>query len=184
MNWLKQFFSRPRRYEELSESIREHLEEKIADLMDGGMTKKQAQHTAHREFGNVTLIEERGREVWQWPTLESIWADIRFALRQLWKAPGFTCTAILTLSLGMAATLAIFEFVDSAIIRPLPYHNPSRLVQVFESIRQTPRMMFSHENYLDMERSNRVFASIAAFDVRRNFVLQDASGAQQSTAQE
>lgn len=179
MNWLKQIFSRPRRYEELSESIREHLEEKIADLMDDGMTKKQAEHTARRKFGNVTLIEERGREVWQWPTLESIWADIRFALRQLWKAPGFTCTAILTLSLGMAATLAIFEFVDSAIIRPLPYHNPSRLVQVFESIRQTPRMMFSHENYLDMERSNRVFASIAAFDVRKNFVLQDASGAQQ-----
>jgi hypothetical protein len=72
MNWLKQLFSRRRRYDELSASIREHLDEKIADLMDRGMTREEAERTAHREFGNVTRIEERSREVWQWPTLESM----------------------------------------------------------------------------------------------------------------
>lgn len=68
MNWFQQIFSRRRRYSELAESIREHLDEKIADLMDHGMSRKHAELTARREFGNVTRIEERGREVWQWPT--------------------------------------------------------------------------------------------------------------------
>jgi macrolide transport system ATP-binding/permease protein len=179
MQWLKSLFARRRRYDDLSVSIQEHLDEKIDELMDGGMSREEAARAARRAFGNVALIEERGREAWQWPTFESIWADIRFALRQLWRAPGFTLTAILTLSLGMAATLAIFQFIDSALIRPLPYAEPSRLVQVFESIRQEHRMVFSHDNYLDVQRSNRVFSSMAAWDVRRSFVLQDASGAQQ-----
>ena len=67
MGWLRQLFSRRRRYDELSESIREHLDEKIADLMDRGMTREEAERAARREFGNVTRIEERSREVWQWP---------------------------------------------------------------------------------------------------------------------
>jgi macrolide transport system ATP-binding/permease protein len=179
MNWPKSLLFRRRRYEDLSVSIQEHLDERIEELMEDGMSRQAAMQKARREFGNVALMEERGREVWQWPTLESIWADVRFALRQLWRAPGFTLTAILTLSLGMAATLAIFQFVDSALIRPLPYAEPSRLVQVFESIRQAHRMDFSHDNYLDVQRSNHVFSSMAAWDVRRNFVLQDVSGAQQ-----
>lgn len=64
------------RYDELSQSIREHLNEKIADLMDRDMTRDEAELTAKREFGNVTRIEEQSREVWQWRALESIWADI------------------------------------------------------------------------------------------------------------
>ena len=63
---------------------------------------------AKREFGNVTLIEQRSREAWQWPTTESIWADVKFASRQLRKSPGFTAAALLTLGLGIggAAVLA------------------------------------------------------------------------------
>lgn len=182
MNWLKQLFSRRRQYDELSQSIREHLNEKIADLMDRGMTREQAERTAHREFGNVTRIEERSREVWQSPKIESIWSDAAFAIRQLWKTPGFTATAFATLSLSLAAALCIFSFVDSAFFEPLPYTEPSQLVQVFESIRQAHRMSFSHDNYLDVRRLNRVFASMAAYDVRTNFVLQQPSGAQRVTA--
>ena len=64
MNWFKQLFSRHRRrYNELSESIREHLEEKIADLMADGMTPEEAERSARRAFGNARLIEERSREV-------------------------------------------------------------------------------------------------------------------------
>jgi hypothetical protein len=85
MRWLKSMFSHRRRLDELSESIREHLDEKIADLIDRGMTEEQAQQVARREFGNVTRIEERSREVWQCPTLGSIWADLKYAIRQLLK---------------------------------------------------------------------------------------------------
>ncbi len=72
MNWLTQLFARRRHYDELSESIREHLDEKIADLIDSGMTSEEAGRAARRDFGNITRIEERSREVWQWPTLESL----------------------------------------------------------------------------------------------------------------
>jgi hypothetical protein len=87
MNWIRGLFSHRRRYDELSQSIREYLDEKIADLMDRGMTRDEAERAARREFGNVTLIEQRSREVWQWPTLESIWADLRYAIRQLSRSP-------------------------------------------------------------------------------------------------
>ena len=70
MGWLRQLLSRRRRYDELSESIREHLDEEIAELMDRGMSREQAEQSARRDFGNVTLIEQRCREVWQWPGLE------------------------------------------------------------------------------------------------------------------
>jgi hypothetical protein len=89
MNWLKQLSTRRRRYNELSESIREHLEEKIADLMDRGMTREEAERTACRDFGNVTWIEERSREVWQWSTLESILSDSKYSLRQLQESSWF-----------------------------------------------------------------------------------------------
>ena len=131
MGWVEQLFARRRCYNELSQSIQEHLEEKIADLMDRGMTREEAERTTRREFGNVTLIEQRGREVWQWSRLESILADLRFGLRQFRKAPGFAVTAILVVALGIAASVTIFTFVNAALLKPLPYQAPSRLVAVF-----------------------------------------------------
>ena len=77
MGWLKEILSPRRRYNELAESIREHLEEKVEDLMEEGLSREEAMHRARREFGNATLIEERSREVWQWPRLESVWRNGR-----------------------------------------------------------------------------------------------------------
>lgn len=130
MHWPKHAFSRRRRYEELSESISEHLDEKIADLMDRGMTRAQAEQSARREFGNLTRIEERSREVWQWPTLESLWSDIGFALRQLWKSPAAAVISVLSLALGIGATTAIFSIVYCVVLRPLPYAGASRIVHI------------------------------------------------------
>jgi putative ABC transport system permease protein len=87
MNWLKQFLSRRRLYNDLSEEIREHLEERIDELVATGMSKKEAAHAARREFGNLTLMEEDSRAVWKWPTIESFFADLRFAVRTLRKLP-------------------------------------------------------------------------------------------------
>jgi len=134
MLWLKQLFPRRRRYDELSESIREHLEEKIADLMDRGMTREQAEQVAWREFGNVTRIEERSREVWQWPTIESVWADIRFAFRQFGRNRGFAITVILTIALGIGLNTAMFSVVDAVLLKPLGYRSPERLVLLSSGI--------------------------------------------------
>jgi hypothetical protein len=119
MNWLKQLFTRRRRYDELSETIREHLEEKIADLMDDGMTREEAEQAARREFGNVTLIEQRSREVWQWHTLESQWTDTKYALRRLRRAPLFTTIALITLAVAVGANTVIFSVVNGVLLKPV-----------------------------------------------------------------
>jgi macrolide transport system ATP-binding/permease protein len=164
MRWLEQLFARRRRYNELSESIQEHLDEKIADLMDRGMPREEAERTARCEFGNVTLIEQRSREVWQWPTLESILADLRFGLRQFRKAPGFAITAIIVVALGIAASVTIFTFVNAALLKPLPYQAPSRLVAVFEHTSTCPECNISYPDYQDWKSANSVFRSFEIWE--------------------
>lgn len=131
MGWLKQVLSRRRRYNELAESIREHLEEKIEDLMDAGLSREEATRTAHREFGNVTLIEERSREVWQWPRLESVLGDVKYAGRQLWRNPGFTATVVLTLALSIGPNTAIFSLVNALLLKDLPYPHPDHMGTIY-----------------------------------------------------
>jgi len=131
MQWFQRLLSRHRRYDDLAVSIQEHLEERTEEHMDDGMSREEAARAARREFGSVTQITERSREAWQWPTLESIWADVRFALHRLRKSPGFAITAILTLALGVGATTAIFSVVKAVLLAPLPYKDSSRLVAVW-----------------------------------------------------
>jgi len=128
MNWLKRWFSRRLLYNALSDELEQHLEEKIEELVATGMSKKDATAAARRDFGNVTLIEEDSREVWQWPSIESFFADVRYGFRILRKNPGFTCVAILTLALGIGANTAIFSIVNAVILRPLPYKDSSRIL--------------------------------------------------------
>ncbi|MFZ0742859.1 MAG: ABC transporter permease [Terracidiphilus sp.] len=166
MGWLRQLLSRRRRYDELSESIREHLDEEIAELMDRGMSREQAEQSARRDFGNVTLIEQRCREVWQWPGLESTARDVRYGVRRLCKSRGFTITVLLTLGLGIGASIAVYSLADAVLLRPLQFENEKRLVQIFEDrpaiglIDDTP----APANYLDWKRRNHVFSEMAAAD--------------------
>ncbi len=118
MMWLKQLFSRRRFYGDLSEEIQEHLEEKIEELVAGGMSRKEATYAARREFGNVRLTEEDSRAVWRWAMIEDLFMDIRFGARMLRKNPGFAAVVIVTLALGIAANTTIFSMVNGWMLRP------------------------------------------------------------------
>ena len=131
MQWFAQLSSRRRRYDDISVSIQEHIEERTDELMVEGIPREQAEQTARRELGNTTLSEQRSREVWQWPALESILADLRFAFRRLAKAPGFTVTILLTLAIGMGANTAVFSVVNRVLLKPLPYPDSERLVALW-----------------------------------------------------
>jgi hypothetical protein len=128
MNWFHRIFRR-RLYDDLGEELRQHIEEKTEQLMrTENLSRTQAEQAARRAFGNVTLMEQRSRETWQWPAMESIAADIRFALCQIRRLPGFSVAVILLLALGIGATTAVFSLVDAILLKPVPYPEPNSVV--------------------------------------------------------
>ncbi len=97
------------------------------------MPEKEARLAARREFGNVLAVSERGREVWQWPAIESFFTDLRFGLRQLRKNPAFSAVAILTLAFGIGANTTVFSWISSVLLNPLPgATHPERVVALEE----------------------------------------------------
>ncbi|HEV2224529.1 MAG TPA: ABC transporter permease [Candidatus Acidoferrales bacterium] len=183
MNWISRLFSRRRLYGDLSAEIEEHLNEKIDELIAGGMSREEAAQAARREFGNVTLLEERGREVWQWPSIESFFADIRFALRMLRKSPGFTAVAILTLALGIGANTAIFSVVYGVLLQPLPICDPGRVVVLHDQLPNLnlPRAGISPLQFRDYSAHTNIFASTALL-IEKNLNLTGAGQPQRLLA--
>ena len=102
--------------------------------------------------------------------------DLRYALRQLRKAPGFSVVAVLTLSLGISATVAIFAFVDAALLKPLPYRDSSRLVDVTEGSAMFPRANLSYLDYVDWKKMNTVFSSMDVWN-GSGYLFQTPTGA-------
>jgi predicted permease len=131
MNWLNRILRRRNLYNDLAEEMREHLEEKTEQFQREGMSRKEAEQAARRAFGNPTLLEQRGREVWQWQAIESILADLKFTFRRLRKSPGFAATVLLTLAIGIGANTAVFSVINSVLLKPLPYPDSGRLAALW-----------------------------------------------------
>ena len=165
MNWIPNIFRRGKPYDDLSEEIRLHIEERAEQLLGEGMSAEEAQRKARVAFGNRTAVEERSREVWQWPTLESIWADVRFALRQLRKSPGFTITAVLTLTLAIGANAVVFGVLNALILRPL---NVPQAESLFVIQHGSDGGSHSYPDYLDLRQRNRSFDDVAVFAIRES----------------
>ena len=97
------------------------------------------------------------------PIMETLLADLRYALRTLAKSPAFASIAILTLALGIGANTALFSVVNAVLLNPLPYHDPARLVAVYSRTAQFSQSSISYPNFLDWVRAQNVFSSLAAF---------------------
>jgi macrolide transport system ATP-binding/permease protein len=168
-------FKRTRSTDDFAEEIKAHLELEADELQHEGMSKDEAQRKARLAFGNVATAQERfylrNRVVW----FDNLAHDIKFATRQLVKNPGFATTAIVVLALGIGVSVAIFSFVDAALLDPLPYTNPSELMSVNESSVESPRWPLSYPDYLDWQRLNRSFSS---FDIYSDagYILNTPSG--------
>ncbi|HZF38014.1 MAG TPA: permease prefix domain 1-containing protein, partial [Blastocatellia bacterium] len=174
---LAGLFTKGRRERELEKEIESHLQMHIEDNLRSGMTPEQARRGAMLKLGGVELTKQAYRDGGTIPFLENLAQDLRFAIRQLGKNPGFTSPAILMLALGVCASVAIFAFVDAALIKPLPYQNPRRLVGVYENIQTCPRCNLSYLDYLDWKKLNKVFSSMDVYQ-RRGFLLSAPKGAE------
>ena len=162
LNKFPILFRRGRFGSELEEEMAFHCAQAEQEFVASGMTPEAARYAAIRQFGNQTkLMEQSHQEVTF--RVEPLVQDLQFALRQWRRNPGFALTAVLILALGMGVSVAIFGFVDAALLQPLPYANPNRLMSVNESSTGESRWPLSYLDYLDWQRLNKSFSSLDVY---------------------
>lgn len=139
MSWPRMLISRcaallGRREPEtdLDEELRSHLEMAADENECSGMSPEEARREALRSFGGVTQVRESFRRSEGFPWIENLLRDFGYALRQMRRSPGFAATVIGTLALGIGAATAMFTVVDHMLLRPLPYRDAARLVELNE----------------------------------------------------
>jgi len=134
--------SRQQREAELREEIESHLAMAARERMERGESSEAARQASLTEFGNRTLIQEETREAWGWTWMEHLAQDLRYALRQIGRAPTTFASAVLLIALGVAASTQVFAFVEAVLLRNLPVRDPQSLVQLFEIHPRIPARTF------------------------------------------
>lgn len=162
---LKALFARKRLEREMAEEMQAHLDGLTERNIAAGMSPEEARYAARRAFGGVEQIKERARDVRTWRWLDEIIQDLRYAVRMMGKAPGFTVTVVLTLALGIGVNAALFAVYNFIVLQPLPSRQPEELVDIrgrneHVSGRIDPR--FSYPDYLDYSAGTQAFSDIVA----------------------
>ena len=170
-HWLHEFrlrlqslFRRKQLDRDLNDELTFHLAQRADKNRSAGMNDDEARHTAHRQLGNTTYLKEETRNMRTLPTVENLAQDVRYGGRTLLKTPLFALIAVATLALGIGASTAIFSVVNSVLLRPLPFAQPERLVQVWETDFKlgADRNVVNPVNFLDWTEQNRSFSGMAA----------------------
>ena len=137
----------------------------IADRVARGETAESARQAAAREFGNIPLVQDVTRDMWGQAWLEQLGRDLRYALRQLRKSPGFSITATAMLAVAICANSTVFSWIDGTMLRPIPgARDTGDLVSLQRGERNfSPTPPFSYLDYRDLREQNRTFAGILAY---------------------
>ncbi|HEX5482515.1 MAG TPA: ABC transporter permease, partial [Terriglobia bacterium] len=156
-------FRRKRVEHEMEEELRSHIQDRADDLERQGLARAEAERQARIEFGGFERYKEECREALGTRLLQELIADLRYGLRQLRRNPGFTLVVVLTLALGIGATIAIFSVVNAVLLNPLPYPHPDRLVALAEELPPFREFAISYPDFLDWAQMNHTFGALAAY---------------------
>ena len=158
---------------DVDDELHFHIESRVQDYIDMGLTPDAARAEAMRRFGNMTAVRRSCQEIDQLTDQErrraDMWdallQDLRYAVRTLLRNPGFTVVAVLTLALGIGANTAILSVVNGVLLRPLPYPSPDRMVRVYTAFRGsgTTRYAMSQPEFMDYKSLTHVFENAAAY---------------------
>ncbi len=157
--------SRPHFEDGMTEELRFHIEQYTEDLVRSGMKPEEAQRRARMEFGGINTIKSDCRQARGLRLFDEFARELRYAVRLLRKTPGFTVTALLTLALCLGANLTIFAVIDSALLRPLPFPEPGRLVTIFNTYPKAgvDRDGSSITNYYERRGRIPAFSSLSIY---------------------
>ena len=144
---LRALFRRGKLDAALEEELRAHIDLAIEDNIANGMSRKQARRAATRSFGSLTQTREAYRLQRGIPMIEQLLRDIRYAVRQLHRSPGFALTATLTLALGIGAATSVFSVVNAVLLKPFAFRDPDRLIVMREAVQENGERSATPDNY-------------------------------------
>ncbi len=173
---------RPQAGRDLDEEIRAHLAIDTEERLDRGEAPGVAQQNARRALGNELLVKEVTRDMWGWITVERIWRDLLYAMRQIKRSPGFAAVAILSLTLGIGANTAIFSVLNAALLRVLPVRTPEELFVLRQQAHTTIPQRFSYPMFLRLRDAGSGAIGVAAMSHVARAQASLETGAQSEVA--
>jgi putative ABC transport system permease protein len=162
VTWLGRFFRKSKLESQLDSELRFHVEQQVTDNIAAGMNPNEARRRALAQFGGLEYIKEEARDARGTQLIETVLQDIRYGLRMLRKNPGFAAVVVITLALGIGATTAIFTVVDRAILEPLPYPHPNRIVCLMQGSDPDLYPVISIPEYLMWRSQTRIIEDATA----------------------
>jgi predicted permease len=156
------FFRRSETADDLDEELRSHVRNRAADLERSGLDRVEAERRARIEFGSHERFKEECREEFGGNFIDGLIQDARFSFRALRRSPGFFVVAVLTLALGIGATVAAFSVVNVVLLRPFAFSNPETLLWIYAQRIDAPRTSFSLPEYCDYRDQNTSFEGLGA----------------------
>jgi putative ABC transport system permease protein len=156
------FFHRAKIDSELETELSAHIQLHADRLERAGLDRAEAERRARIEFGSTERFKEECREQLGGNFLDTLIQDVRFSLRTLRKSPAFFLVAVMTLALGIGATVAAFSVVNAVLLRPFGFSNSDRLLWIYSQRSDNPRTNFSLPEYCDYRDQNTSFDGLAA----------------------
>ena len=161
---FRNLLRRERVERELSQELDDYLAMLVEEKVAAGMSHDAARRAARLEFGGRDQVSERVRDVRIGTWLVNLIQDVRYGIRMSRRRPGFTTAAVLTLTLGIGATVTIFSLLDTVLLRPLPVENPDELANIYTSCRRgNPYCATSFLEFKDYQSQTRTFTDLASF---------------------